>query len=55
MTQKEREKLRAKEEELRRQKHSSRRNQAITLDFAGQKVVEEKSVVGSSNKPVLCV
>ena len=55
MTQKEREKLRAKEDELRRQKHGSRRNQAITLDFAGRKVIEEKSVVGLSNSPVSCV
>lgn len=46
LSQKEREKLRGKEEELRRLKHASRRDQSITLDFAGRRVVEDKNRVG---------
>ena len=49
LSEKEREKLRGKEEELRRKKYASRREQAVTLDFAGRKVVEENSLVGQFN------
>ncbi len=52
LSQKEREKLRGKEEELRRLKHASRRNQSITLDFAGRKVVEDKNRVGQCSIPL---
>jgi len=38
--------LRKREEELRDIKYGSRRNKAITLDFAGRRVVEEDSQVG---------
>ena len=46
LSEKEREKLRSKEEGLRKIKHASRRNQSITLDFAGRKVMEDKNRVG---------
>ena len=42
--------LRAKEESLRAKRHESRRNKAITFDFAGRKVVEEDETVSE-----LCV
>ncbi len=42
----ERDALRQKEEELREAKYGSRRNRAITLDFAGRKVVEEEQQLG---------
>ena len=34
------EKLKKREEELRAQRHTSRKDRKITLDFAGRKVVE---------------
>ena len=36
-----REALRKREEELRSQRHSSRKERKITLDFAGRQVIEE--------------
>ena len=46
ITHEDKKKLRAKEEELRRLKYDSRGNKAITLDFAGRKVIEDPTVVG---------
>ena len=48
LSQTEREKLRSKEEELRKLKHASRRNQSITLDFAGRRVMDDRNRVGQS-------
>ena len=36
--------LREREDELREKRHGSRRNKAVTLDFAGRKVVEEENL-----------
>ena len=40
------EKLRKREEELRAQRHASRKDRKITLDFAGRKVVEVSEFSG---------
>ena len=46
MSDKEREALRKREDQLREQRHGSRRNKAITLDFAGRRVVEDDNDIG---------
>ena len=46
LSEQERMRLRKREEELREQRHGSRRNKAVTLDFAGRRVMEEESKVG---------
>ena len=38
--------LRKKEEELREKRHASRRDQVVTLDLAGRKVVEDDKQFG---------
>ena len=41
MSKSERAKLKKREEELRAQRHASRKDRKITLDFAGRQVIEE--------------
>lgn len=41
LSQKERDALRKKEDELREKRHGSRREMKVTLDFAGRKVIDE--------------
>jgi hypothetical protein len=41
LTKDDREMLRKREEELRSQRHGSRKDRKITLDFAGRQVIEE--------------
>ncbi len=41
------EKLRKREEELRAQRHASRRDRKVTLDFAGRRVIEVRADVVS--------
>lgn len=43
LTTEQRELIRKKEEELRAEQHASRRQQKVTLDFAGRQVVKEES------------
>ncbi len=38
----EKERLRSKEEALREKRHESRRTKAVTIDFAGRKIIEDK-------------
>ena len=42
----ERDALRQKEDEVREARYGSRRTKAVTLDFAGRKVVEEEQQIG---------
>lgn len=39
-------KLKKREEELRAQRHASRKDRKITLDFAGRQVIEESNTAG---------
>ena len=48
LSREDRESLRAKEESLRAKRHESRRNKAVTIDFAGRKVVEEDEKISES-------
>ena len=41
-----REALRKREEELRAQRHASRKDRKVTLDFAGRRVLEEENDAG---------
>ncbi|XP_076104447.1 activating signal cointegrator 1-like [Mytilus galloprovincialis] len=49
LSNKEREKLRKREEELRSQRFASRKDRKITLDFAGRQVLEENNTVDMYN------
>ncbi len=46
LTEEEKERLRIKEESLREQRHQSKRNKPISIDFAGRKIVENTEKVG---------
>ena len=49
MSKKDREALQKREEELRSKRHASRRDQKVTLDFAGRRVVSEENFVDVYN------
>lgn len=46
MSNTERTKLKKREEELRAQRHGSRKDRKVTLDFAGRRVVEDNDSAG---------
>lgn len=46
MSKTEKAKLKKREEELRAQRHGSRKDRKITLDFAGRQVIEESNTAG---------
>ena len=54
LSEKQREAYRKKEEELRTARHSIRRNQTVTLDFAGRQVVEENESAGKVCHMYMC-
>lgn len=49
LSKEDRELLRKREEELRSQRHMSRKDRKVTLDFAGRRVLEEDSGVDMYN------